>query len=50
MEWADAKVWSGILRSDQAMQDSGVRDKIAHIHLVQRVYLATCGTTQYTVA
>ena len=41
MEWADAKVWSGILSSELAAQDAAVRDKLAHIHLVQRVYLAS---------
>ncbi len=41
MEWADAKVWAGILSSEQAVQDAVVRDKLVHIHMVQRVYLNT---------
>lgn len=41
MEWADALVWSTILESEEAAGDGRVRETLAHIHLVQRVYLAT---------
>ena len=41
MEWADAKVWSVILSTEQVSNDVVIRDKLVHIHLVQRVYLKT---------
>ena len=41
MEWADARVWTVILGTERASNDAVIREKLVHIHLVQRVYLNT---------
>lgn len=40
MEWADAKLWTAVLQSAAATHDGAVRDRLYHIHLVQRSFLA----------
>jgi len=39
MEWADALVWKTVRGAPQATGDSGVRQRLHHIHLVQRAFL-----------
>ena len=39
MEWADALVWTTALSSPEAAADSIIRDRLYHIHLVQRAFL-----------
>jgi uncharacterized damage-inducible protein DinB len=39
MEWADARVWSVVLTNEQLADDVVIRDKLAHIHVVQWAYL-----------
>lgn len=39
MEWADAEVWSAVLRSEKGGADSKVRDCFYHLHIVQRAFL-----------
>lgn len=40
MEWADAKVWSAVLDLDASEADTMIRDRLLHIHGVQRAYLS----------
>jgi len=40
MEWADAKVWSGVLRTADARDDSWLRDKLFHMHDTQQAFLS----------
>lgn len=39
MEWADAKVWAAVLNSDEAVNNAPLRDRLKHIHGVQRAFL-----------
>jgi uncharacterized damage-inducible protein DinB len=39
MEWADAEVWRAVLASPAAGEDAVIREKLHHIHLVQRGFL-----------
>ena len=39
MEWADARVWNGVLGSPAARRDSILRDRLFHIHVVQWGFL-----------
>jgi len=39
MEWADAQVWRSVLASPQVATDAVVRDRLFHVHLVQRAFL-----------
>ena len=39
MEWADAEVWSVVLRTDGASGDASLRDKLVHVHQTQWAYL-----------
>jgi uncharacterized damage-inducible protein DinB len=41
MEWADAVLWSAVMRADAARADSKVRATLYHIHLVQHAFLRT---------
>ncbi len=39
MEWADAAVWTAMFASPEATRDPILRDRLHHIHLVQRGFL-----------
>lgn len=39
MEWADALVWSTVLGNPAIVDDSSARDRLYHLHLVQRAFL-----------
>ena len=39
MEWADALVWSTILRSPSLSHDKVIQDRLYHLHLVQWLFL-----------
>jgi uncharacterized damage-inducible protein DinB len=39
MEWADSLVWSRVMANDHAATDAPLRDRLYHIHLVQRGFL-----------
>lgn len=41
MEWADALVWSTVLRSETARNDSDVIKRLRHSHTVQHAFLNT---------
>ena len=41
MEWADALLWSAVLRAQPATTDSKVRATLYHVHLVQHAFLRT---------
>src|SRR2546423_974843 len=40
MAWADAVVWRAALAHAPAAGDASLRDKFAHIHMVQRAFLS----------
>ncbi len=39
-EWADAGVWRGVVGCPEAAGDREIRDRLLHIHLVQRAFLS----------
>jgi len=39
MEWADARVWTSVLSTPAAQNDSILRDRLFHIHVVQWGFL-----------
>jgi uncharacterized damage-inducible protein DinB len=39
MEWADAAVWSRVMASDSGRKDAPLRERLYHLHLVQRAFL-----------
>lgn len=39
MEWADSRVWATVLALTEAAEDSAFRDRLYHIHMVQRAFL-----------
>ena len=39
MQWADAVVWRAALGHEAAAGDATLRDRFAHIHMVQRAFL-----------
>jgi uncharacterized damage-inducible protein DinB len=39
MEWADAKVWATALAHDAATRDARLKERLYHIHMVQRAFL-----------
>ena len=39
MEWADARVWTSVLRVPAAITDSIIRNRLFHIHAVQWAFL-----------
>jgi uncharacterized damage-inducible protein DinB len=41
MEWADAQVWSAVLHSGAAQNDSDVIKRLRHSHTVQNAFLNT---------
>jgi uncharacterized damage-inducible protein DinB len=41
--WADAEHWRAIEAHPPAAQDSGIRNRLHHIHMVQRVFLWAVG-------
>jgi uncharacterized damage-inducible protein DinB len=41
MEWADAAVWTAVLASESAPRDAKLRERLYHLHLVQRAFLRT---------
>ena len=40
MEWADAKLWSEVLKADEAHDDERLRDKLLHLHETQQAFLS----------
>lgn len=40
MEWADARVWSEVLRTVAAEDDQWLRDKLFHLHDTQQAFLS----------
>jgi len=40
MEWADAKVWRAVLACPATEGDAVLRDRLVHIHTVQRAFLS----------
>ena len=40
MEWADAGVWSEVLRTAAAEDDQWLRDKLFHLHDTQQAFLS----------
>lgn len=39
MEWADAKVWAAVLAHKEAAEDDSLKERLCHIHMVQRGFL-----------
>lgn len=39
MEWADAAVWTSVLKFEGAPSDTKLREYLYHLHLVQRAFL-----------
>ena len=39
MEWADSLIWSAVFANPEAANDPALRDRLHHIHLVQRAFL-----------
>jgi uncharacterized damage-inducible protein DinB len=39
MEWADALVWNAIFSAPASTEDSAIRHRLHHLHLVQRAFL-----------
>ncbi|MEN8145247.1 MAG: DinB family protein [Gemmatimonadota bacterium] len=39
MEWADARTWSAVFDLPKARADTGMRERLHHVHLVQKLYL-----------
>lgn len=39
MEWADALVWSTVLPASSLADDASVRERLYHLHMVQRAFL-----------
>lgn len=39
MEWADSVVWAAAFARPEAMEDAGMRERLQHIHTVQRLFL-----------
>jgi uncharacterized damage-inducible protein DinB len=39
MEWADSVVWESVLALFEAQSDTGMRERLYHIHVVQWAYL-----------
>lgn len=39
MEWADALVWSTVLKTPALVDDNALRERLYHLHLVQRAFL-----------
>lgn len=39
MEWADSMVWAAALERPEAAADSALRERLYHIHIVQRAFL-----------
>ena len=40
MEWADARIWSEVLRTAGARGDEKLRDKLFHLHDTQQAFLS----------
>lgn len=40
MEWADARIWHAVMTSDAAKADGALRQRLHHLHAVQRAFLA----------
>ena len=39
MEWADASIWTSLLAIPDAAEDTLLKERIYHIHMVQRAFL-----------
>jgi len=39
MEWADARVWTAVFSSPEAVDDAELRERLKHIHLVSHLFL-----------
>jgi uncharacterized damage-inducible protein DinB len=40
MEWADATVWNAVLQHEECEADATLRDRLVHIHGVQRAFFS----------
>lgn len=47
MQWADASVWSAVLKSDAARNDPDVNKRLRHSHTVQNAFLNTWKENPY---
>jgi uncharacterized damage-inducible protein DinB len=47
MEWADAAVWSAVLKSEAAREDDDVIKRLRHSHTVQNAFLNTWKENPY---
>ena len=45
-EWADAELWRAVEASAAACDDRAIRDRLHHIHLVQRAFRWIVGTRE----
>jgi uncharacterized damage-inducible protein DinB len=43
MEWADASLWTAVMRTPQAVGDAKLKDTLHHLHMVQYGFLAIWG-------
>jgi len=41
MAWADASVWTGVAACEPARADASLRERLYHLHVVQRAFLRT---------
>jgi uncharacterized damage-inducible protein DinB len=39
MEWADAKVWAAVLARPEVLEDSKLKERLYHIHMVQQAFM-----------
>lgn len=39
MQWADASIWNAVQSTKGGLTDDGLKARLHHVHLVQRVYL-----------
>jgi uncharacterized damage-inducible protein DinB len=40
MSWADAAMWQSVMGTPSSTSDTALRDRLHHIHLVQRLFLS----------
>jgi uncharacterized damage-inducible protein DinB len=48
MEWADATLWAAVLARPEAAEDPALRERLYHIHMVQRGFLQVWRTGTFT--
>src|SRR5215210_1638042 len=39
MEWADSAIWNAVVAHAEAADDAALRDRLYHLHMVQRAFL-----------